>query len=854
MRRRNGSWWPGRILGPNELAASHLMSPRSGTPVKLLGREDASVDWYNLEKSKRVKAFRCGEFDDCIERAESSQGIPIRKREKYARREDAILHALELEKQHLEKKQQKLGIASSCTSNKTSVIFKNEFGNSSPSESHLRSNEARDHKKIVNLKSDLLSKRRDPLNEQKGMGNPLYAQNVKYTKRAGWEDDNSENLPRMKGLQDFGLRTARSKGNVSTLVPCEGSQQPLSINGRVLVSSSGVHNMGTPNHASTVNNSLAIKRKRSQSGLIEESLVKRRDRRRPLVQVLQSTAKLPMGQSLKSNDDGPSISIQREKEHMGLNYRAKRSRCVYLPCESSDYLDHAGFPSERMQLSASHVGTNNCVHPGSLSEETTSSGLIEARESDSSEGDDSDLNMEKEAAGLSDPSNSGRYVRHNDSVPRVPAQLGNGSNEELDDALPFSLHEQTADAAADMRGSKWQLKGKRNTRSLIKRPMEIMDSRDYDTIADKCNGSIHGSYYEGKGSTVRASRSDRQQALGQVGYHRSEGLSYGYDEDDLIENDLVQTHMVGFTNKKYPLPSKASSRDRGRSNNNINSLDGDFCGMPLSVWEGDRLSQEALGGYWEDPDECFDPLYVDRPGDGMGSMFVNVDLKVQASYQGERVPLVSLMSRLNGKAIIGHPVQIEAMEDGSSDFLLSANDFCEEAPEIDGNTGLPQVWRTARRTAMYRVPRPHPSSALREEADHLPSSDLEIRPSVKKSYAGYLNHKVRPMKKSFSHIRRPLPEKKFPKKLLKKISLSSQKTRTLSSIAIEQKFSGKSREQKLSGKDEDADGSIKPKEVVPSVTCVPVKLVFSRILEAVGRFPSKTAVQKVFTGSEEGKP
>ncbi|RRT65267.1 hypothetical protein BHE74_00024392 [Ensete ventricosum] len=43
VRRRNGSWWPGRILGPEELSASHLMSPRSGTPVKLLGREDASV-------------------------------------------------------------------------------------------------------------------------------------------------------------------------------------------------------------------------------------------------------------------------------------------------------------------------------------------------------------------------------------------------------------------------------------------------------------------------------------------------------------------------------------------------------------------------------------------------------------------------------------------------------------------------------------------------------------------------------------------------------------------------------------------------------------------------------------------
>lgn len=43
VRRRNGSWWPGKILGPEELSFAHLTSPRSGTPVKLLGREDASV-------------------------------------------------------------------------------------------------------------------------------------------------------------------------------------------------------------------------------------------------------------------------------------------------------------------------------------------------------------------------------------------------------------------------------------------------------------------------------------------------------------------------------------------------------------------------------------------------------------------------------------------------------------------------------------------------------------------------------------------------------------------------------------------------------------------------------------------
>ena len=43
VRRRNGSWWPGRIMGLDELSESCLVSPRSGTPVKLLGREDASV-------------------------------------------------------------------------------------------------------------------------------------------------------------------------------------------------------------------------------------------------------------------------------------------------------------------------------------------------------------------------------------------------------------------------------------------------------------------------------------------------------------------------------------------------------------------------------------------------------------------------------------------------------------------------------------------------------------------------------------------------------------------------------------------------------------------------------------------
>lgn len=80
VRRRNGAWWPGQILSIDQVPKSWISSRRSGTPVKLLGKEDASV-----------------EFDELIEKAkactESLSKLPAR----YARRNDAILQALQLE-------------------------------------------------------------------------------------------------------------------------------------------------------------------------------------------------------------------------------------------------------------------------------------------------------------------------------------------------------------------------------------------------------------------------------------------------------------------------------------------------------------------------------------------------------------------------------------------------------------------------------------------------------------------------------------------------------------------------------------------------------------------------------------
>ncbi|CAN7018885.1 hypothetical protein IGI04_022125 [Brassica rapa subsp. trilocularis] len=106
VRLRNGSWWPGQTLLHEELPESSLLSPKLGTPIKLLGRDDVGIGWYVLEKSKSVKAFRCGEYDAHIEKAKASAAAArasSKKTVKCTRRENAIISALEIENAHLAK-------------------------------------------------------------------------------------------------------------------------------------------------------------------------------------------------------------------------------------------------------------------------------------------------------------------------------------------------------------------------------------------------------------------------------------------------------------------------------------------------------------------------------------------------------------------------------------------------------------------------------------------------------------------------------------------------------------------------------------------------------------------------------
>ncbi|GAU18947.1 hypothetical protein TSUD_229370 [Trifolium subterraneum] len=91
VQRRNGSWWSGQIPCFDELIGSDYPT------------YSRSKLWLSWSKEKMLLSVSISEFNGYIERVKSAKGMPLKKREKYARTEDVILHALELERQMLKK-------------------------------------------------------------------------------------------------------------------------------------------------------------------------------------------------------------------------------------------------------------------------------------------------------------------------------------------------------------------------------------------------------------------------------------------------------------------------------------------------------------------------------------------------------------------------------------------------------------------------------------------------------------------------------------------------------------------------------------------------------------------------------
>ncbi|WOG92712.1 hypothetical protein DCAR_0311987 [Daucus carota subsp. sativus] len=784
VRRRNGSWWPGKILGEEDLSGSHILSPRSGTPVKLLGREDASVDWYNMEKSKRVKAFRCGEFDDCIDKAESSQGMPPKKREKYARREDAIIHALELEKQFLEKQYGKLGSSSYHKSSKSSDAVKKELATSAESMRHGNG-------KCVDVKYRQLSEELDL--SLKGITSPhLQTQKVKEEKQLSGDDENSNILPRMRGLQDLGLNITSSKLKNPSIESNGPSQSPLHDSTQAPVNGGGA---STDNTGHVNDKASSAKRKRSyDERLAEDSIAKRRDRRRPLVQVLESSAMLPAPPSLKPEDSIVSLHSKGE-EQTKLQGSVKTSKLVDQTKSGGSAYDSQIHPKdmegsqyklEENSKPAAECSQNNhpaaehsqeaqdnnpaaeCSQENNLAAECSqdnTSGSTEDTETDSSETDSLESDTDEAMAEISDESVEFRPKSMVKS--KVQEVDGNRGSEEADDPATTSdtSHPSNDDVLASMGVSKWQQKGKRNSRALTKRYADVGAEKD-------SRESNQGTKFKGKGSN---------------------------------EMDNV--------NRKYGT-RRGGYRSRG----------GDGIGHNITSWEDLTWNTQSVSkGLWGDSIEYKDPVSAGRrSGDRRKCMLVEVDLKVQSNYQREHVPMISLMSKINGQAIVGHPIQIETLEYGSSEALLGAAD---DELNQDPDASLPPMWRTARRTANCRVPRPRSSSMIDgdEGAEHLLHVRQERKSLTNKLDGGKLSHK------RSTHRSGPSTRKKSVKKRGRKTSIASnQKTRTLASIATQQKPNN---HLKHSSNSCQVNGIVKSESAPTAVACIPIKLVFSRLHE-----------------------
>lgn len=351
--------------------------------------------------------------------------------------------------------------------------------------------------------------------------------------------------------------------------------------------------------------------------------------------------------------------------------------------------------------------------------------------------------------------------------------------------------------------SKWQLKGKRNNRNLVKRSVGASDGKY----------NMYGADVEEKSSHLRHN-------INSPSLHR-----YKFDFGDTFDDD---DQNFGLEDE-YPLSSRSISRSQSKIHRGVawNDL----------AWD-DHLASKR---HWDA--KAYSPLYGDRNhfGARVRPMLVDVDLKVQASYRKECVPFISLMSKLDGRAIVGHPIQVEALRDGSSDILFPAiDDFSNDVTGIEGSSMLPPAWRTARRTANFRIPRPHvPSSNGAEGAAEFPSSDQEQSFEYKSLNAGSSSHQASLQKRSGLKSHRSSAEKRSLKKVPKKLSLSScQKTRTLSSLSTEHNFSRKPLHDSSSYQ---TDRLTKP-DISGSTTvaCIPVQLVFSRLLEKINRPPLKT--------------
>ncbi|XP_043719844.1 uncharacterized protein At1g51745-like [Telopea speciosissima] len=833
VRRRNGSWWPGRIMGLDELPESCLVSPRSGTPVKLLGREDASVDWYNLEKSKRVKAFHCGEYDECIEKAKASADNLSKKVVKYARREDAILHALELE--------------SACQVNKEQDFHSRKDGSAVMEHDYWVGESQkmfglRTEKEFVAGKVSTAEGSSTQELSQSGLSfeDPNYISSSKLhsmqKKREKTpndsEDDGTERTKRMRGLEDLGMVVV-SKRN-SSICHTEVSHELVQLDGASLSES----NIGNSfSNGSPVNSSrdygLSLRKRQSQVANVYESL-KRKNRRRPLTKVLQSTAMVavpvvcdqgasPGGSSLRGLTDSRDFVLESTE--------SKKTSVSVVTNNNSDSTVVSG--EKETSFNASDHTCDAGVDGLPFHSEMRDNEFSSASEFPDNDCSDSLFDVPfvregKHTGGLSPSfaSFSSRKLQSGavagESSPYSQVRTISLRTDGLDESGSTSIVARVNNASRriEKATSKWQLKGKRNSRNLSKTVNKYLDSRrprDSNDQSDAYLGGIQqidefpASYGrkvevgtfgrsrldpEGLGDRSHNWSSEISHREIQIGHPRYldsskyERLKLGSRDVTILKTDgkgrQSFSHEKSVTHKRSEEPFLARH-------------------MPISSLTTQRLLPQFQSHFTSYSRYQIADAPI-RRFSGDCSLY-DVKLDVRASYRGQHVPLVSLMSKLNGKAIIGHPITVEVVDDGYCDLLMSNYDCCPARSSCD-LYDAPQENMLDQSTDV-------PNKSLLLDGEERTDGVLQALTSRSvQSHVGYPRNPV----KHFNG-QPTLSPKKFPK--IRKGGILSKKTRRLSSFTVTHEPG------------EDKRNPVVEKLRGPDIACVPLKVVFSRINEAV---------------------
>ncbi|KAH7686427.1 Tudor/PWWP/MBT domain-containing protein [Dioscorea alata] len=744
VRRRNGSWWPGRVLGLDELPDECSVPPRSGTPIKLLGKEDGSMDWYNLGKSTRVKAFRCGEYDEDIEKAKVSAGNSNKKAPnagKYVRREDAILHALELESIHTSSESQKsypvLNNLMDKRDYKSATQPKPASTQSKKPGCMSRKHEIHDEASTQEFSQSIVSFE-EPNNPS--------TTDMHLTQKKRWktpydsENDHLEETRRTRGLQDLGLRTVSQKKG-SILVRRKGS--PLSSK------FDNVFSDDIPIKSSK-SSFLSLKRKQSMGTHVHVNS-KKKSRRRQLTKVLEvNTIEVSAchgSHRSGTSHEGSSLDVSGNTYGGTLD---GSSSC-------SDMEDHDHSNSLEFSGSKCPARPNVPLANGETRDIGCLSGLDASR-------------------------------KFHPCAPRQFCQLSKaGTITHLRDSETFSTnHPIQLHCARHIVGNKksrLNIKGKRKSKYV---------TLSKTTHSDGC---LDGADQSGTYLMERAGDN-------KINGTSSDGhlVKYGSSSDDVSDGPQLETseaadlcHMnsleQGFANEvhvqsaedltdtSYALPFARYSETAFTGDVAVSTVPHEKSSLHHVTICSEYQVSELVNGMLE------------------ASRLYDVKLNVERNYHEPHVPLASLQSNLDDIAIVGHSVTVEVLQNCSSDALLKKT----ECHPITTKTELLIKKRgnvITKSTPKSRFSmRTRSQSQSRVKIQHMISGHLMLGSSFLRSKSSRSKHK--------------------------KSGFSQRKIRSLSSITIDRRRTVADR--KL----------VVEKIVSPAIACIPLRLVFSRINEAL---------------------